>query len=84
MKVLITADTFCPSIDGPTFLAANTLADCETESANGLVHAGKALFVDSKDDKSKLKMHTATKDQIDAAVEAAKAAAAAAKQPGKA
>jgi hypothetical protein len=79
MRVLIIADTFAPSIDGPAYLSTNTIADCEVDSAVALVHAGKALYVNDKDDKSKLKMRTATPEQVADAVEAAKAAKAAEK-----
>jgi len=84
MRVLIIADTFAPSIDGPAYLATNTIADCEVDSANALVHAGKALYIDGKDDKSKLKMRVATAEQVAEAVDAAKAAKAAEKQAPKA
>ena len=80
MRVLITADTFSPSIDGPVYLAASTLADCEIDSAHALVHAGKALYVDPKDDKSKLKQRVATKELLEAAVDSATKAAKAAKE----
>ena len=50
MKILVTQDTFAPSMDGPVFLAANTLAELETDSARGAVVAGRALYIDAKDD----------------------------------
>lgn len=71
MKVLITSATFVPSLDGPTFLDGNSFADMDEDSARGVVQAGKGLFVDKKDDKTRSKSFTASQEQIDAAVAAA-------------
>ena len=79
MKILITQDTFVPSIDGPAFLAATSLADLEVDSAHGLVKAGKGLYVDPKDDLSRIKVSTATESRIKAAQDAVEAAKKAAK-----
>lgn len=80
MKVLITAPTFVPSLDGPQYLDANTFADMDDDSARGVVQAGKGLYCDKKDDKTRAKQFTASQDQIDAAI----AAAAVDKKPTKA
>lgn len=72
MKVLITQDTFVPSIDGPAFLPANSLADLEIDSAHGVVRAGKALYVDPKDDPGRTKQLTASDARVKAVQDAAK------------
>lgn len=74
MKILIIAATFAPSLDGPTFLDANSFVDLEEDSARGVVAAGKGLHVDSKDDKTRSKSFTAPKERVDAVVAALKAA----------
>lgn len=79
MKVLVIQDTFVPSIDGPAFLSANTLADLEADSAHNLVKAGKGLYVDPKDDPSRIKVSTASAERIKAAQDAIEAAKKAAK-----
>lgn len=50
MKLLITHNTITPSMDGPTHLPGNSLADVERDNAQALVQAGKALYIDAKDD----------------------------------
>jgi len=50
MKLIVTQDTFAPSMDGPTFLPANSLVELETASARGVVEAGKGLYIEPKDD----------------------------------
>ena len=79
MKILITAATFAPSLDGPTFLDGNTFADLEEDSARSVVAAGKGLHVDAKDDKTRSKTFTAGKERVDAVLAAIKAAAKTAK-----
>lgn len=74
MKILIIAATFAPSLDGPTFLEGNSFADLEEDSARGVVAAGKGLHVDAKDDKTRGKVFTASKERVDAVVAAIKAA----------
>ncbi|MDP4300347.1 hypothetical protein [Leptothrix discophora] len=64
MKVLITADTFAPSMDGPVHLAAHTIAEMEADSARSIVNAAKGLYVDGKDDPGKTKQHTASAELI--------------------
>ena len=83
MKLLITQDTFAPSIDGAAFLAANTFVDLETDSARAIVTAGKGLYVDAKDDNSKIKQNTASDARVKAVIEALEAAKAA-ETPAKA
>jgi hypothetical protein len=79
MKILITAPTFVPSIDGPAFLDTNTIADMETDSARAVVAAGKGLYVDRKDDNTKLGQHTAPESLLKLLADAAAAATKAAK-----
>jgi hypothetical protein len=79
MKLLITTDTFAPSLDGAAHLPANTFAEVETDTGHALVAAGKALYVDPKDDRSRIKVATAAQARIDAVVAALKAAEKAAK-----
>lgn len=50
MKILIIHDTIAPSIDGPTFLPAHSMVDVEIDAARAICAAGKALFVEPKDD----------------------------------
>jgi hypothetical protein len=50
MKILIIHATIAPSMDGPTFLPAQSLVEVETDAARAICAAGKALFVDAKDD----------------------------------
>jgi hypothetical protein len=84
MKVLIIQDTFAPSLDGPSHLPANTLADLEADSAHAVVRATKGLYVDQKDDPTRGKQFTASDARLSAAREAAAAAKAAAKSAAKA
>lgn len=80
MKLLITAPTFAPSLDGPTFLGGNSFADLEEDNARAVVAAGKGLYIDGKDDKTRGKVFTASQDRIDAVQAAIKAVAKPAKQ----
>lgn len=75
MKILVTIDTFAPSMDGPVFLAANSFAEVDRDTAAGIVQqAGKALYVEPKDDPTRTKQFTAPEARIKALVEALKAA----------
>jgi hypothetical protein len=88
MKILITEPTFAPGMDGPVFLAPNSFAEAESDTVRSLVAAGKALYIDGKDDPSRrgntAGRHTATDEQLAAAQAAQKAEAAAAKAAPKA
>lgn len=74
MKILITQDTFVPAIDGAMHCTANSVVDVETDNAHATVAAGKALYVDPKDDRSRTKVHTASEARIEAVRAALKAA----------
>ena len=50
MKILITQDTFAPSMDGPVHLPAMSLAEMDTDMARAVVTAGKGLYIEPKDD----------------------------------
>lgn len=79
MKLLVIQPTFVPVIDGSDYLAPNDMVDVDTHTGHALVTAGKALYADKRDDRSKVKTRTASPEQIKAAADAAKAAKAAAK-----
>lgn len=70
MKILIILATFVPSLDGPAFLDVNEVVDVEPDTAKNVVIAGKALFVDKKDDFTAHKQKTATDAQLDVAKKA--------------
>ena len=75
MKILITTDTFAPSMDGAVFLAANSFADVDRDTAVAIVqNAGKALYVEPKDDPTRTKQWTAPEARIKSLVDALKAA----------
>ena len=74
MKILITQDCAAPSMDGALHLPANTLTELETDVVRAIVHAGKGLYVDPKDDPSKIKGQTASEARIEAVRRALKAA----------
>jgi hypothetical protein len=74
MRILLTSNTFAPSMDGPVFLPENTFADMEPDSARGIVLAGKGMYVDPKDDPTKLKQHTAPEPLVRVVSDALKAA----------
>lgn len=80
MKILCTAPTFVPSLDGPTYVAVNELIEVDADTGKGVVVAGKGLYIDKKDDPTKEKSFTAS----DAQLEAAKKAQAEAKRAAKA
>lgn len=73
MKILITQDTFVPAIDGAQHCAANSVVDVETDTAHAVVSAGKGLYVDPKDDRSRAKGQTASEARIEAVRAALKA-----------
>jgi hypothetical protein len=70
MKILIIHATIAPSMDGPTFLPAQSLVEVETDAARAICAAGKALFVDAKDDPTtrgnRPGLWTATESQVSA------------------
>lgn len=80
MKILVTQDTFAPSLDGPTFIGANEVIDIEADNGHAIVVAGKGLYVDAKDAKGRPASLVAS----DKRLEAAKAARAEAAKPAKA
>ncbi len=82
MKLLIISACAVPSIDGPTHLEPNILVDVETDTARALVHAGRGLYIDPKDDPSRAKVHVAPESRVEAVRQAAKAAAKATKAEG--
>lgn len=84
MKLLITADTFAPSMDGPVHLPAHSFADLELDSARAIVQAGKGLYIDGKDDPTKTKQFTAPAERVKEVVAALAAAEKAAKADAKA
>lgn len=79
MKILITQDTFVPSIDGPEFVGANETVDVETDTGHAVVNAGKALYIDEKDAKGRPPHLRATTERLKVATDALAAAAKAAK-----
>ena len=79
MKILITQDCAAPSLDGSVHLPANSLVEVEADTARALVHAGRALYIDPKDDLSRVKVNTAPEAMVEAVRSGMKAAAKAAK-----
>ena len=83
MKILITAPTVAPSLDGTQHLPRNTLADLEQSAAHAIVAAGRGLYIEPKDDPTTRGnapgRNTASETQVQAVREALKAAAKAAK-----
>jgi hypothetical protein len=75
MKLLITAACAVPSMDGPQHLEPNILVDVDTDMARALVHAGRGLYIDPKDDPSRAKVHVAPESRVEAIRQAGKAAA---------
>lgn len=74
MKILITSDTFAPSLDGAVFLGLNSFADVDKDTAGAIVQAGKALYVEPKDDPTRTKQFTATESRVKALIDALKSA----------
>lgn len=83
MKTVILQDTFAPSMDGPTFLEANSFAEAEADTVHALVKAGKALYVDPKDDPTRGHQLTASDRLVDAVKAAIDSRAAPAKEGAK-
>lgn len=75
MKTLIIQDCFAPGIDGAVHLQANAVVDLDVDTVRALVHAGRALYVDPKDDPSRVKQNTASEARVEAVRSAMKAAA---------
>lgn len=84
MKLLIILACLAPAIEGSDHLEPNTIVDLPPDTARAIVHAGKALYVDPKDDPSKLKVNTAPEARIEAVRKAIKAAARAGARKGAA
>lgn len=84
MKILVTQDTFAPSLDGPTFISANEVIDIEPDHGHAIVVAGKGLYVDEKDAKGRPKHLLASDKRLETAAELRKAALADAKRATKA
>lgn len=80
MKILITQACAAPAMEGSDHHDANTIADLAPDIARAIVQAGKGLYVDPKDDPSKIKGATAPEARIEAVRAAHKAAARAAKK----
>lgn len=74
MKTLITSDCFAPGIDGAVHLQANSVVDLESDVVRALVHAGRALYIDPKDDPSRVKQNTAPEARVEAVRAAMKSA----------
>lgn len=83
MKILVTQDTFAPSLDGPTFVSANETIDIEPDNGHAIVSAGKGLYVDQKDLKGRPAYLLASEARLKAAAEARAQAAKAAKAAAK-
>lgn len=83
MKILITQDTFAPSLDGPALLSANETVDIEPDNGHALVVAGKGLYVDQKDAKGRPAHLVATAERLRASTEAQAAADKTLKTKGK-
>lgn len=84
MKILITQDTFVPSIDGPTFVSNHETIEVDTDTGHAVVNAGKALYIDQKDLRGRPAHLQATEQRLKVATEALAAAAKAAKAAAKA
>jgi hypothetical protein len=83
MKILVTQDTFAPSMDGPTFVGANEVIDIEPDNGHAIVTAGKGLYIDQKDLKGRPAHLLASESRLKAATEAQAQAAKAAKAAAK-
>lgn len=79
MKILITQDTFVPSIDGPEFVGIHETVEVEADTGHAVVNAGKALYIDQKDVKGRPIHLLASEQRLKVATEALAAAAKAAK-----
>jgi hypothetical protein len=83
MKILVTQDTFAPSLDGPTFISVNEVIDIEPDHGHAIVVAGKGLYVDAKDAKGRPAHLVASDKRLEAAAELRAAAVAEAKAKAK-
>ena len=70
MKILITQDCAAPAMEGTQHLVVNVVVELEPDTVRAIVHAGKGLYVDPKDDPSRIKSATAPEARV-AAVRAA-------------
>jgi hypothetical protein len=84
MKIIITQDTFAPSMDGPVYLPAPSVVELETDAARGVVMAGKGLYVEPKDDPSARGNAPGTRTATEAQVKLARDAMAGARKTAKA
>jgi hypothetical protein len=75
MKLLMIQKCAVPTIDGPAHIAANTLVDIDVDAARALVQAGRALYIDPKDDPSRAKVSVAPEARVEALRKALKSAA---------
>lgn len=75
MKLLIVNDCAVPTVDGPAHVAANSLIDIDVDSGHLLVQAGRAQYIEPKDDRSRSKVNTASEARVEAVRAALKAAA---------
>ncbi len=82
MKLIITNDCAVPTMDGPTHISANTLVDVDADTGHLLVQAGRAQYIDPKDDRSRAKVNTAPESRVEAVRAAIKAASKGAKAEG--
>lgn len=72
MKILVTQDTFAPSLDGPTFIGANEVIDIDVDNGHAIVVAGKGLYVDAKDAKGRPAHLVASAERLKALADEAK------------
>lgn len=70
MKILVTQDTFTPSLDGPAFCSANEVIDVDPDNGHAIVNAGKGLYIDEKDCKGRPAHLRASDERIKAAAAA--------------
>lgn len=73
MKILMTSDCAVPSLDGPQHVPASTVQEFDADTVRALVHAGRGLYIDPKDDPSKAKVSTAPEARVEAVRKAIKA-----------
>lgn len=83
MNILITQDTFAPSLKGMEFVSTNEVIEIETDNGHAIVAAGKGLYIDDKDAKGRPAHLLASKDRLTDAEALRKEAAAAAKAAAK-
>lgn len=83
MKLLITQACAAPTMDGTVHLDANTLVDIEPDNGHAIVAAGKGLYIDPKDDRSRTKTSTASEARVELVRNALAAGRKAAKPAGE-